>query len=168
MIANHERSLHPLSQILDDYYGPLLEQGTSNELDLALKSETESKYKSTITVESTPTSFQSDKEAQTLSANHKESKSHFYKKLWCGITFLDEKLDQFDEMFHMADADHRLRGLSVSLYNYEKAMIAGPKRLLHFWELPFQWRENKYIIYGYRFSCSHRAAFQTFLLVWFT
>ncbi|GMG36545.1 unnamed protein product [Ambrosiozyma monospora] len=51
MIANHERSLHPLSQILDDYYGPLLEQGASNDLDIALRAETEpgSKYKTTIT-----------------------------------------------------------------------------------------------------------------------
>ncbi|CCE63402.1 hypothetical protein TPHA_0E03120 [Tetrapisispora phaffii CBS 4417] len=36
-------------------------------------------------------------------------------------------------------------------FNHDVAFDLGKERHLHYYELPFPWRENKYIIHGYRF-----------------
>lgn len=75
---------------------------------------------------------------------------------------MDARLESFEKSYSLMPMNPQvtLQHLRSSLYNYETALVAGTHRLLHFYELPFQWRENKFIVYGYRFSKSHQAAFQ--------
>lgn len=44
----------------------------------------------------------------------------------------------------------------INTYNYETAYEIGKTRHLHYYELPFPWRENRCIINGYRFYNSHK------------
>ena len=44
----------------------------------------------------------------------------------------------------------------INTYNYENAFEFGKVRHLHYYELPFPWRENRCIINGYRFYNSHK------------
>ncbi|KAL3230487.1 ADIPOR-like receptor IZH3 [Nakaseomyces bracarensis] len=44
----------------------------------------------------------------------------------------------------------------INTYNYETAFEVGQTRHLHYYELPFPWRENRCIINGYRFYNSHK------------
>ncbi|KAL6946684.1 hypothetical protein ACO0RG_000844 [Hanseniaspora osmophila] len=39
----------------------------------------------------------------------------------------------------------------INYHNYSKACELGQTAHLHYYQLPFPWRENKYIIHGYRF-----------------
>ncbi|ODV82984.1 hypothetical protein CANARDRAFT_30451 [[Candida] arabinofermentans NRRL YB-2248] len=134
-IKNQNRSFHPLSQILDNCYGNLFNESTS-----------------TSTTSTTTTSTTEDVSSSFSS----------YKKLLAGLQFLDEKIDQFETTFNIpCNSNDKLKQLKDTLYNYEKAMVAGTHRLLHFYELPFQWRENKYIIHGYRFNATHKSALKS-------
>ncbi|GMF49761.1 unnamed protein product [[Candida] boidinii] len=86
-------------------------------------------------------------------------KDKMYQKLLNGLQYLDNKIEQFENTLNIPSSPaDRLKKLKSTLYNYEKACVASKSRLLHFYELPLQWRENKYIIYGYRFSHSHTHA----------
>ncbi|KAH3670876.1 hypothetical protein OGAPHI_000587 [Ogataea philodendri] len=119
-IQNKQRSLSSLGQILDRYYGSLL-----NDIR-----ETDS--------------------------------GDLHQRIFTGLQFLDEKIDQVEKTFSIPlSPNEHLTGLKGKLYNYEKAVAAGSKRLLHFYELPFQWRENKYIVFGYRFNPSHTSALKS-------
>ncbi|CDO94936.1 unnamed protein product [Kluyveromyces dobzhanskii CBS 2104] len=64
------------------------------------------------------------------------------------LDFLDEHLDLFIE-------DPLSIKKTIQLYNWDNACYLGRQRHLHFYELPFPWRENRYIIHGYRFYDSH-------------
>ncbi|KAM3164866.1 ADIPOR-like receptor IZH3 [Lachancea thermotolerans] len=44
---------------------------------------------------------------------------------------------------------------SIKFHNYEVALQLGQQRHLHYYELPFPWRENRFIIHGYRFYNSY-------------
>lgn len=78
----------------------------------------------------------------------------FNSKLLMGIQFLEFKITQLDKLINNPHLDHgnSLRQLKFRFHNHENAIIEGSKRLLHYYELPFPWRENKYIVYGYRFN----------------
>ncbi|QLL33531.1 hypothetical protein HG536_0E04420 [Torulaspora globosa] len=43
----------------------------------------------------------------------------------------------------------------VRAFNHTRAHELGRERHLHYYQLPFPWRENRYIIHGYRFYDSH-------------
>ncbi|CAI1592694.1 hypothetical protein SEUBUCD646_0L00890 [Saccharomyces eubayanus] len=43
----------------------------------------------------------------------------------------------------------------ISSYNHSKAHNLGENQHLHYYQLPFPWRENRYIIHGYRFYNTH-------------
>lgn len=43
----------------------------------------------------------------------------------------------------------------IRAYNHTKAHEMGQDRHLHYYQLPFPWRENRFIIHGYRFYDSH-------------
>lgn len=64
------------------------------------------------------------------------------------LDFLDEHLDLFIEDPHSIKK-------TIQFYNWDNACDLGRQRHLHFYELPFPWRENRYIIHGYRFYDSH-------------
>lgn len=85
-----------------------------------------------------------------------------YQRLLCGLQKLDAKISEFESKYDIMPKhpQERLANLKDSLYNYDKALAACNHRHLNFYELPFQWRENKYMIYGYRFATSHAKAWQ--------
>ncbi|KAG7909138.1 hypothetical protein KL905_003304 [Ogataea polymorpha] len=120
VIQNQQHNLQAFGQILDRYYGSLLDE--------------KKEYDST----------------------------DMYAKISTGLQFLDEKIDLFEKTFNIPlSPQEHLGKLKEKLYNFDKAVAAGSKRLLHFYELPFQWRENKYIIYGYRFNSGHLSALKS-------
>ncbi|CAI4992690.1 BTE_HP_G0165630.mRNA.1.CDS.1 [Saccharomyces cerevisiae] len=43
----------------------------------------------------------------------------------------------------------------INSYNHGKAYSLGETQHLHYYQLPFPWRENRYIIHGYRFYNTH-------------
>ncbi|EJS42766.1 izh3p [Saccharomyces arboricola H-6] len=43
----------------------------------------------------------------------------------------------------------------INSYNHSKAHSLGENQHLHYYQLPFPWRENRYIIHGYRFYNTH-------------
>lgn len=88
------------------------------------------------------------------------SVSSQYNRIMDRLRKLDLQMDTFEKTYGLMpqNPQQTLRKLRSSLYNYEKALVAGSHRLLHFYELPFQWRENRYIVFGYRFSKSHSSA----------
>lgn len=48
-------------------------------------------------------------------------------------------------------------------FNHSTAYELGHSRHLHYYQLPFPYRENKYIIHGYRFYASHKKSFLSIL-----
>lgn len=84
------------------------------------------------------------------------------KHLIDSIQLLDARLTDFEHHYNLPPlATHpseRLIALKETIYNYDTALTMSNKRHLTLYELPFQWRENKYIIYGYRFAKSHAIA----------
>lgn len=102
----------------------------------------------------------------------------FHEKLLTGLHFLDAKINQFNSLMEgeakafFADEattvttpedniTSSIRSFNIKFYNYERAISQGTSRLLHYYELPFPWRENKYIVYGYRFQNNHANALKS-------
>ncbi|SCU79398.1 LAFA_0B02872g1_1 [Lachancea sp. 'fantastica'] len=65
---------------------------------------------------------------------------------------------------HLELLDQRIDGLiddpksvatSIKFHNYAHALNCGMERHLHYYELPFPWRENRFIVHGYRFYDSY-------------
>lgn len=83
-----------------------------------------------------------------------------YQRILNGLQKLDSKITEFENKYDIMPKhpQERLDELKDALYNYDKALCACNHRHLNFYELPFQWRENKYMIYGYRFATSHAKA----------
>ncbi len=99
----------------------------------------------------------------TLQQQFPSSVSNQYNRIMDRLRKLDLQMDTFEKTYGLMpqNPQQTLRELRSSLYNYEKALVAGSYRLLHFYELPFQWRENRYIVFGYRFSKSHSSAIKS-------
>lgn len=47
----------------------------------------------------------------------------------------------------------------ICTFGHERAHQLGQDEHLHYYQLPFPWRENRYIIYNYRFYDSHKKSF---------
>ncbi|ODV93604.1 hypothetical protein PACTADRAFT_51385 [Pachysolen tannophilus NRRL Y-2460] len=89
--------------------------------------------------------------------------SSLNEKLLLGLNFLEAKIqimlqhNNFAEI-RTTESDKReivskaFQNLNIQFHNYEKAIEYGENGLLHYWELPFPWRENKFIVFGYRFN----------------
>lgn len=84
------------------------------------------------------------------------------QKLLHSFQILNARLTDFEKHYNLppfsTHPSERLMALKETLYNYDVAITVSEKRHLTFYELPFQWRENKFIIYGYRFAKSHLTA----------
>ncbi|CDK25399.1 unnamed protein product [Kuraishia capsulata CBS 1993] len=88
---------------------------------------------------------------------------NIHEKALMGLHYLDAKMDQVEKSLNIGPSPaEKLTGLKTKIYNYETAVRVGAERLLHCYELPFQWRENKFIIYGYRFNHKHVHAAKSF------
>ncbi|ONH69085.1 ADIPOR-like receptor IZH3 [Cyberlindnera fabianii] len=103
--------------------------------------------------------------------------SGFQEQLLTALHFLDAKINQFNSMVE-AEAKYLLqdsnafeasklstedaiKAFEVKFHNYEQAIVEGSQRLLHYHELPFPWRENPFIIHGYRFQSNHLHALKS-------
>lgn len=82
---------------------------------------------------------------------------------------ISEKLQEQVRKLHMRQQEARNidvdDGTNVSIaericsYGHERANALGTSAHLHYYQLPFPWRENRYIIYNYRFYNSHKKSF---------
>lgn len=70
------------------------------------------------------------------------------------LHYFEEKLAHIDGFLSAkagaVDEDEALR-----FYNFNKALKQSEEGYLHYFQLPLAWRENKYIIEGYRFTFDH-------------
>ncbi|RLV88876.1 ADIPOR-like receptor IZH3 [Spathaspora sp. JA1] len=89
------------------------------------------------------------------------------KKIIQTIQYFDEKLLLIDDFLknynppmlidETLDETHDVIFNKLRFFNFHRALHISEKnnQLLHYYQLPLSWRENKYIIQGYRFSLSH-------------
>ncbi|QPG75570.1 hypothetical protein FOA43_002926 [Brettanomyces nanus] len=154
MAKNHEKSLHPLVELLEENEDPV---------DPVDPVDEESVDSVEDPVEDL--SLQRQTSHSSIFSNISVTSEINYTKIMDRLRSLDAKLDDFEGKYNvlLKNPQETLKQLKSSLYNYEKALAAGSYRLLHFYELPFQWRENKFIIFGYRFSESHASAVKSIL-----
>ncbi|KAK6202865.1 hemolysin-III related-domain-containing protein [Scheffersomyces amazonensis] len=143
VLKNSLTNLEFLYKTLDDQYNYLFNPGEENAED----------------------DYDSDNYSNTLSpttsgtANRKELLS---RKIIKTIQYFDEKLLQIDDFIKVNQPDSKIDYdqdsslAQLRFYNFNKTVKAAEKRYVHYYELPLSWRENKYIIHGYRFSLSHR------------
>lgn len=146
LYKNQQQNLHPLTKIIDDYYAQeeenLQEAEEAEEAEEGEAEEEQYKTQNTDII--------------------KEHKHETRKRLIHTIQLLNARLTDFEHHHNLPSlANHpseRLIALKGTLYNYDTALTVSNHRHLTFYELPFQWRENKYIVYGYRFAKSHMMA----------
>lgn len=89
------------------------------------------------------------------------------KKIITNLHFFEEKLLQIDAYIKSktplaTDAyEEDAKFNRFRFFNFNKALNLAQKRYLHYYQLPLSWRENRYIINGYRFSLSHKNTFKS-------
>ncbi|CAH6723749.1 ADIPOR-like receptor Izh3p [[Candida] jaroonii] len=88
------------------------------------------------------------------------SKEILSEKIITTLHYFDEKLMHIDDVIQKkmkkpVDTDGSIFNI-FKFYNFNKALKLSQKRYLNYYELPLGWRENRYIINGYRFSLSHK------------
>lgn len=77
------------------------------------------------------------------------------------IQFLEAKLSHIDQLVKSKtpqattnyDNDDKFK--RFRFFNFNKALKGAEDGHLHYYQLPLNWRENRYIIYGYRFTLDH-------------
>lgn len=78
------------------------------------------------------------------------------------IQFFEQKLTHIDQLIKSktpqatADYDQDDKFHRFRFFNFNKALKDAEDGHLHYYQLPLSWRENRYIIYGYRFTLLHR------------
>lgn len=146
MLRTSVQNLDFLYKTLDDKYNDLFddsETGNDTELD------------GTNTVEG---------EAFEDSA---AGNSDITKKIITNLNFFEEKLLQIDAFIKSKtplatdDYEEDAKFKRFRFFNFNKALKIGQSEYLHYYQLPLSWRENRYIINGYRFSLSHLTMFQS-------
>ncbi|CAI5760566.1 unnamed protein product [Candida verbasci] len=132
VLSNSFTNLENLYKLLDDQYNYLF---NSNE----------------ETTDNIPTVISGPNKKEILS-----------KKIITTMQYFDEKLLQIDDFIkdkqpQSVDYDYSHNELlnKLKFFNFNKALKYAESRNLHYYELPLIWRENKYIIHGYRFSLNH-------------
>lgn len=89
------------------------------------------------------------------------------KKIITNLHFFEEKLLQIDAYIKSKtplatdDYEEDAKFKRFRFFNFNKALKVGQSDYLHYYQLPLSWRENRYIINGYRFSLSHQTMFQS-------
>lgn len=150
LYKNQQHNIHPLTKIIDDFY----EQEKLNNDKNLYKINTNNSIN-----EINDDKINTDKNNDTLTK----------QKIMHTIQLLNARLTDFEKHYNLpsisSHPSERLIALKETLYNYDIALTMSNYRNLTFYELPFQWRENKFIVYGYRFARSHLMA-MTSLFSW--
>lgn len=114
------------------------------------------------------TSYEPEDEEQLIELTITKScdnnkKEILTEKIITTIQYFDEKLLQIDDFIKTHkpaatdDYTHDAILNKLRFFNFNRALRNATTRgLIHYYELPLSWRENKYIIEGYRFSLSHK------------
>lgn len=82
-------------------------------------------------------------------------------KIITTIHYFEQKLADVDQLIKSrtpqatADYERDARFSQFRFFNFNKALKDAQKGYLHYYQLPLGWRENRYIIYGYRFELGH-------------
>lgn len=77
------------------------------------------------------------------------------------IQFLENKLNHIDQLVKSktpqatANYDKDDKFKRFRFFNFNKALKDAEQGLLHYYQLPLSWRENRYIVFGYRFTLDH-------------
>ncbi|RKP31740.1 HlyIII-domain-containing protein [Metschnikowia bicuspidata] len=91
------------------------------------------------------------------------------EKIITTLHFFDVKLVQIDAFIKSktplaTDAyEEGAKFKRFRFFNFNKALKTGQTEYLHYYQLPLSWRENRYIINGYRFSLTHMAMLKSIL-----
>lgn len=97
--------------------------------------------------------------------NFDSSKEILCQKIINTLQFFDEKLLHIDDMIQNNTKNSLETDESVfnifKFYNFNKALTTAQTQYLHYYQLPLGWRENRYIISGYRFSMKHSDMFKS-------
>lgn len=78
------------------------------------------------------------------------------------IQFFEQKLSHIDQFIKSRtpaatdNYDHDSKFNRFRFFNFNKALKEAEEKYLHYYQLPLSWRENRYIIHGYRFSLQHK------------
>ncbi|CUM64498.1 uncharacterized protein PRCAT00002103001 [Priceomyces carsonii] len=89
------------------------------------------------------------------------------QKIITTMQYFDDKLLQIDDYMQKSCPNGKIDfGEDSTLsqfrfYNFNKALKHSQDGYLHYYELPLSWRENRYIINGYRFSIYHAEMFKS-------
>lgn len=78
------------------------------------------------------------------------------------ILFFEQKLSDIDQFITSKttlatdnyDQDSKFN--RFRFFNFNKALTTAEEKYLHYYQLPLSWRENRYIIHGYRFTLKHK------------
>ena len=71
---------------------------------------------------------------------------------------LEEKISKEDKNQILLEPCLEIKE-KICTFGHERAHQLGQDDHLHYYQLPFPWRENRYIIYNYRFYDSHKKSF---------
>lgn len=92
------------------------------------------------------------------------SKEMLSQKIITTLQYFDEKLIHIDDMIqkrmNVDETDDSIFNI-FKFYNFNKALNTAKHSYLHYYQLPLGWRENRYIINGYRFSFNHFYTFKS-------
>lgn len=81
------------------------------------------------------------------------------EKILTTIDYFDAKFTQVDALIQARTPQDDFRSSTFrhfKYFNFNKALKASESAYLHYYQLPLNWRENRYIIHGYRFLLQHR------------
>lgn len=81
------------------------------------------------------------------------------EKILTTIDYFDAKFTQVDALIQARKPQDDFRSSTFrhfKYFNFNKALKASQSSYLHYYQLPLNWRENRYIIHGYRFLLQHR------------
>lgn len=138
--SNSSISLIRFSKIWHDHFNS---GGNSNNGTVIHNSSSASFHSSSSTLITT-----SPERPNSPPSSRKSSSSVATEDVLQSLDYLDEKLETLIQ-------DPGSIGQTIQLFNYDFAFKTGLSRHLHYYELPFPWRENRFIIHGYRFYHSH-------------
>lgn len=102
-----------------------------------------------------------DGDSSSESINPLNRKEILSKNIITTIQYFDDKLNQVENIIQNRTAQSKINYSKDSkfkyfkFYNFNKALKTAENQYLHYYQLPLSWRENRYIIQGYRFSMEH-------------
>ncbi|KAG5419983.1 IZH3 [Candida metapsilosis] len=107
-----------------------------------------------------------EEEEVSLSVPISGTREALANKLIDMIYYFDQKLSNIDDYLREKNAiveggfkdlqEEQPQFINLRYFNFNRALKnAAKNKYVHYYELPLMWRENKYIIQGYRFSLKH-------------